>query len=291
MSRCPNNHPNEDGASFCTVCGVAIAPATVEASRMGPGAPPPPVYSTAAAPVPPYVSPNPSRKTNSALIVSVVATSVLVIAGVFVWGLGGLSKPSIDFDNPSTIVMRAYDFPFDMALESDRTAFLDQGYPIFGSDCRQNQEMLDLLDNARAPAEVQYYAGDSLKQYVYFRQVVLRFPSEREANDFVDTVRQGARSDACAWSSETISETHYGVTTVSDVYGYEVSNSVVFNSDTVYDAKNVLEATVRGLFVIVAQDNFVLVLEGNFDSTSPGVDNSEMRAAIKLAVEKAFGDY
>jgi hypothetical protein len=178
-----------------------------------------------------------------------------------------------------------------MEDDDDFGTFLDRKYPFFGSECRATDQLEGLLSGARAVTEESFDSGESLIQYVSFHQVLLRLPSNSDATEIVERVTEGARSDSCAFKGDTITDSSYGVTTISEVFGYDVADTLVFNSDTVYDAVDVLEATVRGLIVVIAQDNYVLVIDASFDSTSSGINNRDLRSAVDRAVQKAYGDY
>ena len=202
--------------------------------------------------------------------------------------LGGFGGPRIDVESPRSILMDARDFDFDMVNDSDTVSFLDGDYRFFGEDCSPNLRTQSLLGNARMLSEVAYTSGESLYQYIDFDQALLEMSSADDAQELVDELRAGANNGSCGYEGEFVSVRYYGETTL-EAFGYELEDSVVYYEETVYDS-SVLEATVRGVYVVVAQDESVLVIGGALDASTSDVSFGEMERAVQYAVDKAFGE-
>jgi hypothetical protein len=113
-------------------------------------------------------------------------------------------------------------------------------------------------------------------------------PSAEDAQELVDELRAGANDGSCGYETEFISARYYGETTL-ETFGYELADSVVYYEETIYDS-SVLEATVRRVYVVFAQDESVLVIDGALDASTSDVSFGEMERAVQYAVDKAFGE-
>jgi hypothetical protein len=200
--------------------------------------------------------------------------------------IGGLGGPRIDVESPRSILMDARDFDFDMVNDSDSAGFLDGDYRFFGADCSPNLRIQSLLGSARIRSEVAYTSGESLYQYIEFDQALLELPSADDAQNLVDELRAGANNESCGSDYESISTRYYGETTL-ETFGYELEDSIVYYGETVIDSL-VLEATVRRVYVGLAQDESVLVIDGSLDASMSDVSFGEMERAVQYAVDKAF---
>ena len=288
MSDCSNLHPNAPGATFCTTCGVPMGQPAPSPSVQNFVTPPPPTSSMPASAFPTAPPPPPPPKKNTGAIVGISIAGVIVLglAGFSIFG--GLGGPSIDVESPRTILMDARDFDFDMVTDSDASDFTDVEYRFFGEDCTANNRINSLLGSARTRSEVSYTSGDSLYQFITFDQALLEMPTADDAEDLVEQIRAGSRTSSCEGDYEYITTRHYGDTTL-ETFGYEVDTSVVYYGETIYDSI-VLEATVREVFVVVAQGEYVLALEGSLDASTSYVSFGEMERAVQFAVDKAYGE-
>lgn len=285
MSDCSNLHPNAPGATFCTTCGVPMGQPAPSPSVQNFVTPPPPTSSMPGTAFP-TVPPPPQKKNTGAIVgISIAGVIVLGLAGFSIFG--GLGGPSIDVESPRTILMDARDFDFDMVADSDATDFTDGKYRFFGEDCAANRRVITLLGKARTRAEVAYTSGDSLYQYINFDQALLEMPTAEDATDFVEDIRTGSKTSSCEGDYDSITTRYYGDTTL-ETFGYDIENSVVYYGETIYDSI-VLEATVREVFVVVAQDEYVLALRGSLDASTSYVSFGEMERAVQDAVDKAYG--
>lgn len=285
MSDCSNLHPNAPGATFCTTCGVPMGQPAPSPSVQNFVTPPPPTSSMPASAFPTAPPPPPKRNTGAIVGISIAGVVVLGLAGFSIFG--GLGGPSIDVESPRTILMDARDFDFDMVADSDATDFTDVEYRFFGEDCAANRRVVTLLEKARTRAEVAYTSGDSLYQYINFDQALLEMPTAEDASDFVEDIRTGSKTSSCEGDYDSITTRYYGDTTL-ETFGYDIGNSVVYYGETIYDSI-VLEATVREVFVVVAQDEYVLALQGSLDASTSYVSFGEMERAVQDAVDKAYG--
>ena len=285
MSDCSNLHPNAPGATFCTTCGVPMGQPAPSPSVQNFVTPPPPTSSMPASAFPTAPPPPPKRNTGAIVGISIAGVIVLGLAGFSLFG--GLGGPSIDVESPRTILMDARDFDFDMVADSDATDFSDVEYRFFGEDCSANRRVVTLLGKARTRAEVGYTSGDSLYQYISFDQALLEMPTAEDATDLVDSIRRGSKAPVCGADYDSITTRYYGDTTL-ETFGYDIGNSVVYYGETIYDSI-VLEATVREVFVVVAQEEYVLALQGSLDASTSYVSFGEMERAVQDAVDKAYG--
>lgn len=234
----------------------------------------------------PVVTPPPAKKNSGAVVgIAIAGIVVLGLAGFLIFG--GPGGPSIDVESPRSVLMDARDFDFDMVVDSDAPDFTDSEYRFFGEDCAANTGVIRLLGQARTRAEVSYTSGDSLYQFISFDQALLEMPSADDAIDFVSDIRSGSRSSSCESDYESITSRYYSDTTL-ETFGYDIENSVVYYGETIYDSI-VLEATVREVFVVVAQDEYVLALQGSLDASTSYVSFGEMERAVEYAMDKAFG--
>jgi hypothetical protein len=235
---------------------------------------------------PPPVTPTPRTNTGVVVGLSIAGVIVVALAGFSI--LGGASGPSMDVESPRALLMDSRDFTFDMVADSDALDFTESGYRFFGEDCGANNRVIALLGKARTRAEVAYTSGDSLYQYINFDQALLEMPTADDATDFVEQIRSGSMSSSCESDYESISTRYYGDTTL-EAFGYDIENSVVYYGETIYDS-SVLEATLREVFVVVAQDEYVLALQGSLDASTSYVSFGEMERAVQDAVDKAYGE-
>lgn len=286
MSDCSNNHPNAPGATFCTTCGISMSQIPSGPSIQNLVSPSPQASAASASPVPPSTPPPTPQNTKVLVGIAIAGVAVLGIAGFAIFG--GLGGPSIDVESPRTILMDSRDFDFDMVTDSEASNFTDVEYRFFAEDCTANNRINTLLGSARTRSEVSYTSGDSLYQFITFDQALLEMPTADDAEDLVEQIRAGSRASSCEGDYEYITTRHYGDTTL-ETFGYDVDTSVVYYGETIYDSI-VLEATVREVFVVVAQGEYVLALEGSLDASTSYVSFGEMERAVQFAVDKAYGE-
>lgn len=293
MADCPNHHPNVAGVTFCTTCGASMSQSSSSPSVQNlvtplPGATPSPLPQT-----PTPLEPPPTGSINSAgsrgpLIAGASLGGVVIIALVLFLVAGAFGGPRMDTESPRALLMDSRDFDFDMVTDPDSQDFLTGEYSFFGEDCSQNRQAGDLLGDARRRASTSFMSGDGLYQFIAFDQALVRLPSAEEARELIDLVRAGSRSGACESDYEYIS-TNYSGTTTLEAFGYDIEDSVVYYGRTEIDSI-VLEATLRRVFVLAAQDDHVLVISAAIDASVSDVSFGELERAVEYAVGKAYGD-
>lgn len=280
MTDCVNQHPNSPAARFCKVCGEPL--------QVQPASPPPP---QAIGPYPRRSEQQPRPSRNSPLAVGGIVAGAVLLIGLAVAVVPGVveeaSGPRIDVESPRAILMNSRDFDFDMVVDSEATSLLDQEFSFFGEDCAENIRLNSLLGRVQSSDEISFTSGDSLLQFVTFRQALVALPDESVAAEVVQEARDGSTRTSCESDYEYIGTRYYGTTSAS-TFGYDVEESVVYFAETEIDS-TVLEATIQRIYVLIAQDEYVMMLIGSIDASTPYVRFGEVEEAVQFALDKAYG--
>lgn len=292
MADCPNHHPNAAGATFCTTCGLAMgqnsaAPSIQNLVTPMAGSPGPQPTQAVPPNVPALATTASSRGIKPPAVAAAVGTALALALVIFLIA-GTFGGPRMDLESPRALLMDARDFEFDMVADSEGQAFLADEYNFFGEDCVQDRRANSLIDDAQQRSAVSFLSGDALYQYINFDQALIRMADDEEAADLVDRLRSGSLSSNCESDYEFVS-TQYSGTTTLEAFGYDVDTSVVYYGKTEIDS-TVLEATLRRVMVVAAQDDHVLIISASIDSSTSYVSFGELERAVQYAVDKAYGE-
>lgn len=275
---------------FCSQCGNPITP--IEEPQPASAEP------AAAAPLPVVDPSQPAGaqtsappKSNKGGLITAVVLLVILSLGAAAWWLSPSfsSGPSINFESASSLTLRPIDFEFPLKPQSDPTTLLERDSPFLGSDeCYQQTQITSALRGATVIAEKYYSSEEGSKQLYLFEQQFLAFRDEGDLLDLMNAIRSGVSNSLCGYNSEYLMIRNYGLSTAEEEFGAGGEDSIFFNSDMEVDSEY-LTLDWREIFVLIPQENNLLVIRGLVEIPGNTVNYNEMYSAVSLAIDTAYG--